>query len=612
MYRYVEYFELKTIDARYKVRNSLVEPQPLDNRIVHINIDDYSRIQSGYTLWHRTYYADLIRKVAEANADVIMLDIIFASKFDTLGNSSLFRSIADAGNVISPIILKFGDKNQQFRWLTDAGFNFDLHPDIQSGLLIHATDLLYSPMERIANQSDEMGFVNIKTDPDGIIRKTPIAVEADGKLVLSVGFQALCSFLDYDLENIEIVGRKLILREFPQGENFENIVVPLDKSKNLLINFIAPVGEKYKQYYPNSHSAWNLICTPEREDFSGKLVIISDISSVGHDFSATPLDQKMANPYIISTTIHSILNNDFLHQFSHKFLYMLILVFAVILILLCYILDTFRFSIAFLIFAAMYVVVAFSVFAYLNWIFPILPVIIPLTGVYFFSSVYKHSHLERYKGVLEGSLTSYLSPVLMEKIKANPEMLAIGGKRKRITVLFSDIADFTKFCDQAEPEEIQDVLSKYFKEAATIIFNNRGIVDKYLGDGILAFFENENEDLTNPQNAVLSAMQIQKKAIQLNDFFTLRNRFPFAIRIGIATGWAMVGNIGPEEKIDYTIIGSVVNLASRLQSLGEKGDILIDEDTLFFTEDQYLSEALGEQSVKGFSKKIKIFRVKSN
>ena len=92
-------------------------------------------------------------------------------------------------------------------------------------------------------------------------------------------------------------------------------------------------------------------------------------------------------------------------------------------------------------------------------------------------------------GVLEGSLRSYLSPHLMDKIKSDPDILKLGGERKRITVLFSDIVGFTSFTDEAAPAEVQSVLEEYFSEMSAAIFKNHGIVDKYMGDGILAFFE---------------------------------------------------------------------------------------------------------------------------
>ena len=167
-------------------------------------------------------------------------------------------------------------------------------------------------------------------------------------------------------------------------------------------------------------------------------------------------------------------------------------------------------------------------------------------------------------GILEGSLSSLVSPHLMEQMKNNPDILKLGGERKRITVLFSDIVGFTSFTDKADPAEVQAVLEEYFADMAGIVFENKGIVDKYLGDGILAFFENPPDGVTSAQASVKTAMEMMKKAEILDKKYKDQKRFPFAICVGIATGYAKVGNIGPPEKVDYTIIGTVVNKASRL------------------------------------------------
>ena len=188
-------------------------------------------------------------------------------------------------------------------------------------------------------------------------------------------------------------------------------------------------------------------------------------------------------------------------------------------------------------------------------------------------------------------------------------MLKLGGERKRISVLFSDIAGFTSFTDQADPAEVQDVVGEYFSVMTSIVFANKGIVDKYLGDGIMAFFENPPDGVTSAQTAVKSAVEMQEKAAELDGKYKDQNRFPFSVYVGIATGYAKVGNIGPPEKVDYTVIGSVVNRASRLDSAGTAGDILMDQDTYFFVKDDYEIEDFGSHELKGFEKLVQIYRL---
>ena len=156
---------------------------------------------------------------------------------------------------------------------------------------------------------------------------------------------------------------------------------------------------------------------------------------------------------------------------------------------------------------------------------------------------------------------------------------------------------------------MQDVLETYFADAAKAIFSQDGIIDKYMGDGILTFFENDGDNITSAARAVDCALQMQAQAQELDQFYRSQNRSPFAIRVGLATGYAKVGNIGPAEKIDYTVIGSIVNLASRLQGIGKPGSIIIDEDTCFFVRNDHTVTALGLQNLKGFSKPVEVFSI---
>jgi class 3 adenylate cyclase len=157
---------------------------------------------------------------------------------------------------------------------------------------------------------------------------------------------------------------------------------------------------------------------------------------------------------------------------------------------------------------------------------------------------------------------------------------------------------------------VQDVLERYFKEMAAIIFSEHGTIDKYIGDAILAFFENSVDEVTSASTAIRCAVAMQEKAEELDTIYKSQNRFPFSIRIGVTTGYAKVGNIGPVEKYDYTIIGSVVNLANRLQALGSSGDIIFEKETLFFVKDDYEFENMGKQNLKGFTDPVEVHKIK--
>ena len=606
--RALEFFELKTVDSRFQIRDALGMNPEYSNALVHINLDNYSKQASGVSFWPKTHYADLIQRIAEGNAEAIACDVMFVEWADRAGNEELTESVVNAGSVISPFLLDFSHAASPAA--PPESLALDLNPSVEPGTVPQAAGVLVSPLADIAEQSAGVGFVNIIPDADGVVRRVRLVADLDGVLIPSFFLQALSAYLDYDIENIVPVdGSKLILKDFPVGAkgSSRDINVPLDGQGNLVVNLAGPLNP---ENYPQSYSAWDLLQADGQPDFSGKLVFLSDTSAQhgeSGDFSPVPLERLFPRSYVFSNAASSLLHSEFIRPTSNLFAAVAAVLLSVLLVLVCWKASTLIFSLTALGVIVFYAAGVLGLFLFGGWMLPVLPVFITLIAVYLFSSVYRVTVMERYEGVLAGSLESYLSPVLMDRIRDDPDLLRLGGSRKRISVFFSDIVNFTAFTDQADPQEVQDVLERYFEETTAIIFEADGIVDKYMGDGILAFFENSTDKVTSASNAVRCAIAMQHKAAELDQLYREQNRFPFAVRVGIATGYAKVGNIGPRDKIDYTVIGSVVNLSSRLQSFGEPGDVVIDEETLFFVKDDYQISDLGGQELKGFSEPVKVF-----
>ena len=215
-------------------------------------------------------------------------------------------------------------------------------------------------------------------------------------------------------------------------------------------------------------------------------------------------------------------------------------------------------------------------------------------------------------GGLETSVTNTTSSIYLEGAVFNPVTIRKSSKAVGIRTESSSRYEkgiSSKNTISAVTRAI-NLLEEYFSVMTSIVFANKGIVDKYMGDGIMAFFENPPDGVTSAQAAIKSAVAMQEKAGELDEKYKVQNRFPFSVYVGIATGYAKVGNIGPPEKVDYTVIGSVVNKASRLDGPGEPGDILMDEDTYFFVKDDYDIEDFGSHELKGFEKPVQIFKLK--
>ncbi len=598
--------ELRTLDNRFRVRNILKMNPVYHNALIHINIDNYSKQESDQTLWPKSYYAKLINTISERGADVIVCDIMFVDWADTTGNITLINSIVNSGNVVSPILFEL-NFNEKIQVGVSYEFGLELYPNFETDEFLNANNIIAKPLLEIMDQSAGMGFVNVIPDPDGILRRIPLIAQLNGKMIPSLFLQSVCTYFDYDLDKIiPVNGSLVILKDF--GEFVEGVDkdlrIPLDGKGNMLVNLSGTLTENYPGF-----GAWDLLEEKYETDFSSKLVIFADISSQGGDFSPTSLDNLFPRPYFMFNAASNLMENSILYPLGFQYTILFTLLLSILIIIICSRFNMVCFTGTGIVSIFGYLIIAYIMFFLMDWVFPIIPVLIPTGFVFLLSVIQKYVHDEKYRTVIESSLESYLSPVLMEKIKGDLDILKIGGERKRITVLFSDIVNFTGFSDEADPQEVQEVLERYFKEMTATVFNEKGIVDKYMGDGILAFFENIADEVTSAPAAVRCALSMQVNAAELDEIYKKQNRFPFAIRVGIATGYAKVGNIGPVEKIDYTIIGSVVNLASRIQGAGNSGEVIIDKNTHFFVKENFNIEEKGQFDLKGFSDPVNLFSV---
>ena len=214
--------------------------------------------------------------------------------------------------------------------------------------------------------------------------------------------------------------------------------------------------------------------------------------------------------------------------------------------------------------------------------------------------------------ILSGKLSKYLSPQVYSSIFKGSQAVEIASRRKILTVLFSDIVDFTETTDVLEPEILSDILNIYLTEMSNIALKYGATIDKYIGDAIVLFFgDPETRGTTEDAMACVSmAVAMQNRMRELEDEW--RNRGlerPFQTRIGISTGYCTVGNFGSQDRMEYTIIGRGVNLAARLQACAEPGGILMTHETYSLAKEIVMAEEQPPLAVKGFDKPIHCYRV---
>ena len=215
--------------------------------------------------------------------------------------------------------------------------------------------------------------------------------------------------------------------------------------------------------------------------------------------------------------------------------------------------------------------------------------------------------------LISKQLSKYLSPQLYEQIFSGKEQVTIKSTRKKLSMCFSDLVGFTSISDTLESEEITTMLNFYLTEMSKIVLEYGGTIDKFVGDAIIVFFgdpetKGVKEDAVN---CVKMAIAMQKRIRELEhdwgEKFSLKK--PLEMRIGINTGYCTVGNFGSDDRLDYTIIGGQVNLASRLEGIAKPGNIILSHDTYIQVNKEIDCIEAGTVNVKGIKEEIKIFQV---
>jgi adenylate cyclase len=206
------------------------------------------------------------------------------------------------------------------------------------------------------------------------------------------------------------------------------------------------------------------------------------------------------------------------------------------------------------------------------------------------------------------ALERFLSPEVAEMVVANPD-IRLGGVNQEVTVLFADIRDFTPMSENLEPARVVEILNEYFTRVTDVIFDNGGMLDKYIGDAVMAVFGAPISKGNDARNAVNSAIQIQRLLVELNRDSAARDWPKLRVGIGINTGTAVAGNIGSPRRLDYTVVGDTVNIAQRLMANAEGGEILISESTAATLGGSFDMERLPELKVKGRSEAVPVFSV---
>ena len=539
--------------------------------------------------WSRDLWADVIQRLGDAGAKAIVLDLLFASPGS--GDDQL-RAALD----------KYAD-----RVVVGANFTDAERGEGKTTSIVYPTEsVLNLKDERAPWADDRIGFVNFFTytnaarhDIDDVIRRAVFRVTGEKGLPPGATIESLAS------RAIKRLG--------------VNEVVPSD-GRPRLFRFVGKPGNGFQPiplYTIFLPSHWTNNFDGGRF-FSGKIVLIGPAANILHDDHPTPFRVRMLGPEIHLNAMSAALRGEFLGESSHRMNLVLVAGLGGLSFLLA---ITVRSPLRRLFVAAgciaAYLGVCWFGVNHLNFVLVAVTPLIALSSSTVAGFTYDFVLLRMEKNRTRRTLERYVSKDVVREILDNPDTFlnSLGGVRMPVTTLFSDVRGFTTMTEGADPAQLVTQLNEYFNEMVAIVFNQNGSLDKFIGDAVMALWgsiESTSEGVRrDAQRAVTAALAMRKSLARLNINWKQRGMNELAFGIGINHGEVIVGNLGSDQKMDRTVIGDAVNLASRLEGLTKeyKLDLLLGEAMAPLVRGRFILRTVDSVQVKGKTKPVRVFTV---
>ncbi len=262
------------------------------------------------------------------------------------------------------------------------------------------------------------------------------------------------------------------------------------------------------------------------------------------------------------------------------------------------------------VFVVLYLLFISAMFSF-NYVMPIFYPVLLIILIYIFALFVKYLIASKEKQKIRAGFSQYVAKEVVDELINHPEKLNLGGENRKLTILFSDIRKFTSLSEKLKPEELVELLNDYLSAMGEVVADNDGIIDKFIGDAIMAFWGAPLENNKQEKDAVRSALLMVEKLKAFNKENRSKNRPEINIGIGINAGEVIVGNIGSKKRFDYTVIGDEVNLASRLEGLTKfyGVSIIVSEKVTMKVNDEFVVRYLDNVAVKGKNQGIRIYEV---
>ena len=599
-----EWLEGGAYDVRMRMA---ADPARADKGIIVIDIDNASfdllKPKLGRWPWTRRVWAMIVGHVSAGKPRAIVFDFVYGGQESTEVDQEFAQAIRSAGNVVLGFSLSQAEvARTQEGEAADANQRAVIAQESIPSPSPQPTDRTFNVPERILAQAAAgSGCANAEPDADGVIRAAPFTCAHGQSLyrTLSVRTVALIQPERWRFERGTL---------WQQG-----VAVPRDSRGRLLLRWHGLPYERIPLWYVGCSIAPD-DCEPgvpkyPPEFFRDKIVLVGASAAAIFDNHPTPFAAATPGVLIHATAIDNLLHGDSMQPAP-----------SLILPILTFVLASaaagalLRFEAA--IPGAATVLAILALFAIGNYmafergvVVPLVPPVAALALTYISASTLRYATTGRELRQTRNMMGRYMSPQLLEHVLENVEQL--DGRKGDLSILFSDVRNFTTLSEKADPVELVELLNQYLEAMTEIVFKYDGVVDKFMGDGMLAYWGAFSAKDRHAELACRAALEMLVKLDELNAGWREQGRNGISIGIGVNSGEVIFGNLGRGKKMEFTVIGDPVNLAARLESLNKEfgTNIVVSEFTVAKLGSRARVRPLGGVKVKGKTVETAVFEL---
>lgn len=558
--------------------------------------------------WPREILTTIINFASRSGAKAIAFDVLYseASIYGVSDDEAFKYSISDSNNFIASMKL---DSESVSTWNPDTNEQsvhidgLDRWLENESHTLENYTNVTL-PIPEVTLNANRLANVHAKPDDDGIYRRGNLFYLYNDKVIPSL---ALASYLTG-------IGNNYTMSINDKFFTINDKIIPINNKAEVILNYRGPSGtykgiKAAKVINAEIQTMYDEVVTLDSNIFKDSYVIFGYSAAGLLDLRATPLSGHDTGVEIHGTMLDNIITNDFIQEFST----ILSIFIALLLSLLAGIfLTKFQGVIKNLFFylICISIPIFLSIFMYnLNIWYPLvfteLSIILTLT----FAGIINYATEGKQKRFIKSAFKQYLSPDFIEHILDDPDKLKLGGEKKEISIFFSDLEGFTTISEGLTPEALTNLINEYLTAMTDIILEEGGTIDKYEGDAIIAFWNAPIDYPDHAVRAVRASLRCQEKLAELRPYFKASVGHNLYMRIGLNTGYAVVGNMGSNTRFDYTMLGDSVNLAARLEGINKQFSTytMISENTYKAIKGAYPVREVAKVTVVGKNVPIVVY-----